>query len=418
MATPHIWLIISLEALAVVAVVCVLLLLYIHKLRRLVDRQQQTLRQAVEQSGDAADSPPTTPSHNELSAKDYLERELEATERYFDTHHSTVPMDEFDVEVASLEARAALVRHKLLTLQLTDTAKPWGPEAWRSWLAELEPLLAEDQQRLEELQQALETRDKRIANLEHFKQLFFDLELQWEAASNQATIYHQQLSAMSQELDNPEEFDKTLKLYHEVYHDIDAQLTQNRQEQAETTEKVIRELRIDPKTAEELAKLRTVAADQHRIIGKLQKRLRDAESAEQKDLVIKEMEGQLQQHLRYIKESETCVELLEKELSSAMQRVSELEHTQGADAEETQAMRATLKQFTDESKELLEWINKLETENDELKASLARSPEGGNTTGNEAAQQALQAELEKQQRHYAALEEKYLALKTKSRTSS
>lgn len=414
MATSHIWLIISLEALAVTALVCLLLLIYIHKLRRLVERQQQTLRQVVGQAEESPSNPsPVAAPNDELSAKNYLERELAVTERYFDAHHSTVPMEEFDAKTASLEARAALIRHKLLALELTDTARPWGPDAWRTWLAELEPLLAEDQQRLDELQQALETRDKRIANLEHFKQLFFDLEQQWEAASTQADIYHQQLSAMGRELDNPDEFDKTLQLYHEVYNDISTQLSQSRQAPAETTEKLVREVRTDPKTADELAKLRTVAADQHRIIGKLQKRLREAESAEQKELVIKELEGQLQQHLRYIKESETCVELLEKELSSAMQKVNELERTQGADTEENQAMRSTLRQFTAESKELLEWINKLETENDELKATLARAPDSA--SGDGKAQQTLRAELEKQQRDYAALEEKYLALKTKSR---
>lgn len=416
MATPHIWLIISLEAFAVVALICALLLFYIRKLRRLIDRQQQTLRQAMEQA-DPESAPETThgaESAPPASALAYLQRELEATESYYQAEHSTIPLDEFNPAEAVPMARAAVIRHKLLSLQLASVDTPWSTETWAQWLEELAPLLGDDHSRLAELEEALQTRDQRIANLETFKQLFFDLEQQWENAQSQANLYHQQLSDMTRELDNTAQFDKTLQQYHDVYNEVSAQFVQGRTEAEMPEQQVVTLSRADPRTAEELAKLRTVAADQHRIIGKLQKRLREAESAEQKELVIKELEGQLQQHLRYIKESETCVELLEKELSAARQKVSQLEHTQGTDTEETEAMRAALQQFTEESKELLGWINKLESENEELKAALTRSTNADAKPRTEA-NPALQTELDKLKQEYTSLEEKYLDLKLKSR---
>src|SRR5690606_36765143 len=141
------------------------------------------------------------------------------------------------------------------------------------------------------------TRDKRIGNLEKFKTLFFDLEKQWEEAQGQANIYHQQLTEMTRTLDNSEAFDTTLQQYHDIYHEINNQIIKgvnaDNQEAADTGQAA----RIDTKTSDELAKLRNVAADQHRIIGKLQKRLREAESAEQRELVIHDLETQLQQQL-------------------------------------------------------------------------------------------------------------------------
>lgn len=414
MATPHIWLIISLEAFAVVALICALLLFYIRKLRNLIDRQQQTLRQAMEQAEDDTPAEATkTPAPDTSSALEYLQRELDATERYYQAEHST-SLESFNPAEAVPMARAAVIRHKLLSLQLTSVDTPWSAETWNQWLEALEPLLGDDQGRLIELEEALQTRDQRIANLETFKQLFFELEQQWEEAQSQANLYHQQLSDMTRELDNTAEFDKTLQQYHDVYNEVSAQFVKGREGGETAEQQVVPESRADPRTADELAKLRTVAADQHRIIGKLQKRLREAESAEQKELIIKELEGQLQQHLRYIKESETCVELLEKELSAAMQKVALLERTQGTDAEETDAMRATLQQFTEESKELLGWINKLESENEELKADLARNTATDAKPGKPTSP-ALQAELDKLKQEYTSLEEKYLDLKLKSR---
>lgn len=226
MATPSLWWIINLEALIIMAGICLLLLLYIHRLRRLLNRQQHILRQALEQR-DAPSSP-------------------EAKE----------------AEQTGSSANAQL------------------------------------QAELEALQEAVHTRDRRIANLE--------------------------------------------------------------QEPPGGEEKNSPDFYPDTRTIDELQNLRSLAADQHRLIGQLQKQVRAAESAEQKEQVIQDLKAQLQQHLRYMKESETCVALLERELAEVQTQHNHLAHLQATDQETIQSMRAALTQFTVESKDLLERINTLE----------------------------------------------------------
>src|SRR5690606_21007543 len=99
-------------------------------------------------------------------------------------------------------------------------------------------------------------------------------------------------------------------------------------------------------------------------------------------------------------------------LSATMVKLNALESSQNVQTEQTEAMRQALQQFTDESKELLQWINKLESENDALKAELSRE-QGSATVPASADHTALRTELDTLQAEYALLEEKYLALKMK-----
>ncbi|HEY7884139.1 MAG TPA: hypothetical protein VIC08_04235 [Cellvibrionaceae bacterium] len=405
-----IWLILGIEVLILLSVLCIAAVLYIRKLRKLIERQQQNLRQALEQS--ATDPVPVLASDSDFAARDYLQANLDTTASYYQAEHSTIPLDEFDPTEASALARAVAIRHTLLTLELSKADEPWTEETWAELAAVLDPLLLGDTQQVEDLKAAILTRDKRVNNLQKFQKLFFDLEKQWEEAQSQADIYYQQLTEMTQTLDNSEAFDATLQQYHDVYHEISSQITKGVNADNPGATETAQATRIDTKTSDELAKLRNVAADQHRIIGKLQKRLREAESAEQRELVVKDLETQLQQQLRFVKESETCVELLEKELSATVVKLNALESNQNAETEETEAMRKALQQFTEESKELLRWINKLESENDALKAELSRE-KGSATMAASADDTALRAELDALQAEYALLEEKYLALKMK-----
>ncbi len=137
-------------------------------------------------------------------------------------------------------------------------------------------------------------------------------------------------------------------------------------------------------------------------------------TAEEKDLVIKELEQQLQRQIRFVQESDTCVQLLEEELTKANEKIAEQEQQLDSDhylEEENQRIKQTLHDFTKESKDLLINIEELEKENDELKHNLDETPPSTETSGGNSVQ--LQAEFAELRKQYAELEEKYLELKFK-----
>jgi chromosome segregation ATPase len=178
--------------------------------------------------------------------------------------------------------------------------------------------------------------------------------------------------------------------------------------------KTINIIRQDPRAAEEIMKLRNVAADQYRVISNLQRKLEEAVTAEEKDLVIKELEQQLQRQVRFVQESDTCVQLLEEELNKANEKIAEqegiIEHEHELE-EENQRIKETLHNFTHESKELLGNLEDLERENDQLKNSFEHS--GSEPDVSPANLQQIQSEFAELRKQYTELEEKYLELKFK-----
>jgi predicted nucleic acid-binding Zn-ribbon protein len=160
-----------------------------------------------------------------------------------------------------------------------------------------------------------------------------------------------------------------------------------------------------------------VAADQHRIINQLQKKLMDAKTTEEKELVIEELQQQLQRQTRFVQESETCVQLLEEELNKAQDELNVKEKMLKETStlgEENQIIKSTLQSFTLESKDMMHNINELEKENIDLKknieVTLTKAPvaEPADTASEIVAIQSEFMDLKKQ---YAELEEKYLELK-------
>lgn len=128
--------------------------------------------------------------------------------------------------------------------------------------------------------------------------------------------------------------------------------------------------RQDPRAADEIAKLHNIAADQYRTIHELQQKLMSAITAEQKELAIQAIQQQLERQIRFVHESETCIQLLEDELTKAHAEIllqdQSLNET-SALHEENQHIKNALHSFTLESKGLINNIQTLENENDELK---------------------------------------------------
>ncbi len=313
------------------------------------------------------------------------------------------------------------MRYAFLRAEELGTTEVQGSEGyWNIFRETLEPLLPTTIEPTEsytsENNEELEMYKKRVENLEKFKKLFFDLEKRWNEAQANAQGYYNELYAMADSVADREQYELLLGQYSNSYNDIShyIQSTNSALTGQPVENKTINIIRQDPRAAEEIMKLRNVAADQYRIINNLQRQLETAESAEEKEQVIKELEQQLQRQIRFVQESDTCVQLLEEELNKAHEQIAEQAKLLGKDhllEEENQRIKKTLQSFTQESKELLGNLEDLEKENDQLKSDLEQKSES--TESNPASIQKIQDEFAELRKQYTELEEKYLELKFK-----
>ena len=297
-------------------------------------------------------------------------------------------------------------------------------------LRQLELQLAEKKQALESLQQDADTAFKRVENMEKFKQLYFEMEKQWQEARSEAELYYQRLQGLRDQVQDADDYDNLLHSYHNVYSEFELTLHEFNDDdsaagggvdeflpdspapaEAETAATSAVEIMSSEKQAlEELKKLRNLTADQHRLITRLQKQLDEAESIEAKQAAINELTKELDKQINYVRESEACIHLLENELENATTRVRELEAALAkseAERAHVPKMQSTIQQFAHESKEMLINLTELERMNEELRANL-----GDNSPVDDQALVAkMHAQLQTLQGQYAELEERYLDVK-------
>lgn len=397
----------------------VILFVHARKLKSLVRRQQDKLLELLRDQPPAQPPqgmPSRTPTQN---YKLYLNKEIEATSAQFNL---LSPDQDIGTELPGdmpLFQRILALRYAFLRAEELGTTEDTGTtEYWSIFQQTLEPLLNTPSDREQELLTELDVSKKRIENLEKFKRLFFDMEKQWATAQAHAQDYYSQLLAMSDGVEDREGFNEILERYHTVYDEIHQNVIHITQNPDTVTEhKTIHITRQDPRAAEEIMKLRNVAADQHRVINQLQRKLIEAKTSEEKELVIQELQQQLQRQTRFVQESETCVQLLEDELSKAQEELSLKEKALDetlALGEENERIKSTLHSFTLESKDMMSSINELEKENDSLKHNLRATPAPTSNNVNEEALadiKKMQSEFMSLKKQYAELEEKYLDLK-------
>ncbi len=414
------------EAFIVLVAICIFLLIHTHSLKSLIRKLQSKLEDLVK------DLRQTRSAHNTLKAEldpanAYLKQVNEQLKLTRDYHESLQAGQDIALDLvpeAPPERQALAFRHALLiaekeALHASKAATPdWSVITQR--MLQLMQFYQSDVPMettadLETLRTELDNSKKRIENLEKFKTLFFEMEKQWQQAQQQAQAYYEQLAAMADGVSDRESYENILERYNQVYNHIGNMITgggdtlilpgKDRVSTIEIT-------RPDAETLKELKQLRSVAADQHRIISELQRRLEKNPSAQEKDNLIAEMSAQLERQKRFVHESEMCMQQLEDELSRSMTRITELEE-QVKSAEEhlrhIPKMKDVIQQFTSESKEMLQGITTLEQENEQL---LAQMHQGSQALANEDEQvTAVQRELLTLQAQYADLEERYLELR-------
>jgi hypothetical protein len=343
--------------------------------------------------------------------KEYIYEQLQLTQDRFNLLAPRgdivgIPPTDSPVNQRIVGLRYAFLRAE----ELGSTAIQGSEGYWGIFRQTLEPLLQIPQESNDG--DELNTYKKRVANLEKFKNLFFELEERWKEAQAKAQQHYSELHAMGDEMGDRDRYNYLLNQYNDSYNDLNHHIYTTRAAISDhPVEKTINIIRQDPRAAEEILKLRNVAADQYRVINNLQRKLQEAVTAEEKDLLVKELEQQLQRQMRFVQESDTCVQLLEEELATANEKIVHQEAMINNDRhkEENHNLKETLHSFTRESKDLLENIIELEQENDQLKNALhLRTNE--NTPDNS---EQYQREITQLRKQYTELEEKYLELKLK-----
>lgn len=405
-------LIIALEIYLALLLATLGLLYFAFKQKKLINRQQEKLKELLE----LMNIRPGSSDQTEKSYGQHIDEQLALTSDHFNMLGSLTSIETLTAFDAPLSHRITALRHAFLSAEALAAEIPAKNALYWATLEQgLLPLLQQPDQQQENTDDELEIYKKRVENLEQFKKLFFDLEDRWNQAQANAQNYYNELHAMASDVSDPAKYLTLLGQFTQNYDDIQHRLLAARSMISGTASenKTINIIRQDPRAAEEIIKLRNVAADQYRTIGDLQRKLDKALSSEEKDSIIKELDQQLQRQVRFVQESDTCIQLLEEELHKANEKLASQEHKITADHElekENQRIRETLHNFAHESKELLVNIESLEKENEYLKQN-----HDGQVHGTDEAKEVkeLDTELIKLRKQYAELEEKYLALKTK-----
>jgi hypothetical protein len=424
MQVPPLILAIAIEMYLVLLIAAVVLIFYSLKQKKLIRRQQEKLRELIDTIKTI--SPPSAAPGK--SYKQLINEQLDLTRDRFALIAPRSDISEAQPADLPINQRIVALRYAFLRAEELGTTEVPGSEGyWNIFRQTLEPLLRSsttdssldiplDAAIEPPASEELEMYKRRVENLEKFKKLFFDLEKRWNEAQATAQDYYNELYAMGDGIEDREKYEMLLGQYGNSYNEITHYMqSANAALSGQPVEsKTINIIRQDPRAAEEIMKLRNVAADQYRIISNLQRKLEAAVTAEEKDLVIKELEQQLQRQVRFVQESDTCVQLLEDELNKANEKIAEqeeiIEHDHQLE-EENQRIKETLENFTHESKELLGSLAELEQENDQLKNDLEHTHTEPATTPVNL--QKIQTEFAELRKQYTELEEKYLELKFK-----
>ncbi|WP_439133679.1 hypothetical protein [Pseudomaricurvus sp.] len=278
----------------------------------------------------------------------------------------------------------------------------------------------------ESLRQALSDSRRRVENLEQFKTLFFELEEKWQNAQDQAQEYHLKITDLTADIDQKDELDTLLQGYQSAYDDFSQSLQQPGQT---TTNQLDAAPSADHESppqlaSDELERLKSIASNQHNLISELQQRLAVAYSSADKEALINDLKTQLDQQLRYLSESETCVKLMERELNDAHEQITKLkshltsrDHQLRHDKEENHDLHRKLANQEGEHEQKNQAIQRLKQENEQLVMQMQTSLDGGPSNESDdfdKEMSRLQSEYSSLEHRYTELESKYLALRMKA----
>lgn len=403
-------LIVIAEVMLLLGAICTFLLFRNKKLRHLLKQLQERMEQLISDLRSARSSRQNSESP-ESSYTEQLNEYLRSTKEYHGTLES--PQDialDLDPSVP-ITRRAAALRYAMLIAEKEATAE--GDTNWTLLNTKYEQLFSYTEEyqedgnlaeEVEALHEELTAAKKRINNLEKFKALYFDLEEQWQTSKDKAQIHYDELTAMAPLTEDSDAFEAALQNYQSAYNDVGKLITGG---VGDTTIITVQgDNKGNPDAHGEIRHLRNVAADQHRIITELQKKLAEATSDEAKTNVINDLKGELDKQARFVQESETCVKLMEDELNNANKEMEQLRSR----LNQLPQIKASIKEMRETNEEQEQTIFSLKAENKRLNSKMQMSlKDNEETSSNET--RKLKQEITKLQAKYADLEERYLDLK-------
>lgn len=463
------------ELAALLLLVTIFLLVHVSKLKKLIKKLEAkilSLRQSMgiakKDAQEAKNALELAQSVEPIGYRDFLDQQIEDSRGY---HQNLNPDRDIVLDISTdspIDRQAVALRHAFLIAEKEasysgeDDVSDW--EVLQSKFQQIiqfyadaaEPTPIDDDQ-LDSITENADSGDdheeeiagykKRIENLERFKKLFFDMEAKWRTAKKDADAYQEELLQMGKELGAGEDFEGLLSRYANSYGDVESLMKQGAADSSAgsgeggpgNTIIEIDARRSDPgKTIitnqEEMDRLRNMAVDQHKVITELKRKLQNADSAEEQREAIEGLSKQLEQQERFLKEAETCTQLLEDELNRALEENQQLRESaesggaEGASEEDLAKMETLIAELTEGSRDMLKTIAALEDENCELQSemmnqaasSAAGMPEGAGVLASPEAEELqkklveTQQELLNLQTQHIELEERYLELKMES----
>lgn len=415
----NLYLIIALEAVAICIFVIFILLLQNRKLRRQRDKLKAT-----------DNPPPKTPSTPKQESSgslaqlqtygDQLAQQVELTKTYHSTldAHQNIAID-LDPE-APLERRTAALRHAVLIAEIEAVAQDEGAPQWDRLSARYQQIWdfhedyrpgqqqgeseeSPNNDEAQELKESLHQAQKRINNLERFKVMYLELDQRWQACRGQANEHYTELRNLAADSDNADDLHKALETYHAIYNDIGEIIAQgadtginsgNQEEESQTH-------------LQEIRRLREVATNQHRIITELQTKLSSEASGLPHNQILDGLQSELHKQTRFLKESETCIQLMEDELATAKRELFQL-RSRLNDFPKINGLVKTLQATSEHQEELVE---KLQSDNRRLSRQLQQAQQAPPEDNLEL--RKLRKELADMQGKYNELEEQFLDMKLK-----
>lgn len=427
MQFENIALIAAVEVAVVLLIFCLILGVQNHSLRKLIKKLQSRMSELVQelkvskQTSNTSESsqPPAAPAQ-EKSYTTYIDEQLIETKQ----HHTGLDPDrDIVLDLApdsDIPKRSAALRYAVLLAEKeafspildADDVPDWSLirnkyqqifDFYEDYTADSSASV--DNEEINSLNEELINAKKRINNLERFKALYFELEEKWDASKEKAELHFKDLNNMASEVADEAKFKGLLESYHSAYSDIDDIIGGGQETDEVTTEPGSGEGGTTELSSGELRHLRSVAADQHKIITDLQAQLQAAITNEDKNNIVEGLKAELDKQKAFIQESETCIQLMEDELQT---KNNELEQLKGR-LKTLPGIRTQLQELKKQKDEYEIKVYSLTSDNRKLSKKLRE--EKGSLAVDNGESAKLKKELRDLEVRYANLEEKYLDLK-------
>ncbi|MDN3640148.1 hypothetical protein QWY82_15220 [Simiduia curdlanivorans] len=303
------------EVLLVLTIACLLLFLQTKGLKALISSLQGKLTKAIgelrEAKGKQA-STPEGPSYTEQIAV-----QIQATEKYHAEQDSDLSIEQDITAKTPKERLVAAMRYRFLRAEQDGLAEHADLPDWPRIALHYDQLPAPQSQIDPQPPSTPETAlklsyDEQRDEIERFKRLFTTMERQWQIAKAKAQDYYNQLLSLIGDSSDPTHL--TLKKL--------------AQEQIAHIDKAAASINAPPSNSanrQDVDKLKAINERQKNEIAALQDKLANASTDQQRLAITADFERQLAQQQQFMKESEVCIDLLERELEAASRRIEQLE---------------------------------------------------------------------------------------------